>query len=233
MSNAFSPRLDILPPPQIALWPELRQVPAGFALYGGTALALHLAHRESVDFDFFSIKSIDPDNLLASIPFLYGSQVLQKSPNTLEVSIDRSGAIKVSFFGVPTLKRVRPPLICPDNQLPVASLLDLAGTKVSVVQVRSELKDYLDIAAILADGRITLPMALSAGRVIYGEQFNPMISLKALSYFDDGNIRALPRESKALIIDAVQSVDLEHLPPIMSTDHNPLPDTSEPQPGMS
>ena len=53
MSNEFSPRLDILPPPQISLWPELGQVPADFALYGGTALALHLGHRESIDFDFF------------------------------------------------------------------------------------------------------------------------------------------------------------------------------------
>ena len=53
MSNEFSPRLDILPPPQISLWPELGQVPADFALYGGTALALHLGDRESIDFDFF------------------------------------------------------------------------------------------------------------------------------------------------------------------------------------
>ena len=233
MSNPFSPRLDILPPPQIALWPDLKQIPAGFALYGGTALAFHLGHRESVDFDFFSIENIDPDNLLGTIPFLYGTQLLQKAANTLEVSVERGGTVKVSFSGVPSLKSIFRPLVCPDNQLRISSLLDLAGTKVSVIQKRSELKDYLGIAAILADGRITLPMALGAGRAIYGEQFNPLISLKALSYFDDGNVRALPGESKALIMNAVRNVDLRHLPSLLPMDHDPCPSVAGSGPGVT
>lgn len=49
----FTPRLDILPPAQRSLWPHLAQVPGHFVLYGGTAIALHLGHRQSVDFDFF------------------------------------------------------------------------------------------------------------------------------------------------------------------------------------
>jgi hypothetical protein len=223
MSNGFSPRVEILPPPQIALWPELRQVPVHFALYGGTALALQLGHRQSVDFDFFSIKELDPDHLLDTVPFLRGAQVLQMAANTLDVSVDRGGAIKVSFFGLPNLKRILRPLVCPDNQLQVASLLDLAGTKVSVVQKRSELKDYLDVAAILADGRITLPMALSAGKAIYGSQFNPLISLKALSYFDDGNLHDLPAQSRALIDEAVRRVDLQRLPSVLPTNQPARP----------
>lgn len=221
MSNGFSPRVEVLPPPQIALWPELNQVPVHFALYGGTALALHLGHRESIDFDFFSVRGLDPDYLLNTIPFLRGSRVLQKAANTLDVTVDRGGAIKVSFFGLPSLKRILQPVACPDNQLQVASLLDLAGTKVSVVQKRSELKDYLDVAAILADGRITLPMALSAGQAIYGSQFNPLISLKALSYFDDGNLQALPAQSRDLIVDAVRRVDLQRLPSVLPANWTP------------
>ena len=54
MTDGFSPRLDILPAPQLQLWAELGTVPPAFVLYGGTALALHLGHRQSVDFDFFS-----------------------------------------------------------------------------------------------------------------------------------------------------------------------------------
>ena len=78
----FTPRLDILPPPQRLLWDELSAVPHEFTLYGGTALALHLGHREQM-----------------------------------------------------------------------AALLDLAGTKASVVQVRAEAKDYLDLDALFTDGR--------------------------------------------------------------------------------
>lgn len=52
MSDGFQPRLDILPPAQRALWDELGGLPHGFVLYGGTALALRLGHRQSIDFDF-------------------------------------------------------------------------------------------------------------------------------------------------------------------------------------
>jgi len=43
----FKPRLDRLPPPQRRLWAELAALPPEFVLYGGTAIALHLGHRES------------------------------------------------------------------------------------------------------------------------------------------------------------------------------------------
>lgn len=57
----FNPNLSILPPPQLQLWPELDATPEAFTLYGGTALALRLGHRASVDFDFFSNQPFDPD----------------------------------------------------------------------------------------------------------------------------------------------------------------------------
>lgn len=53
----FSPRLDILA--QRRLWAKLSAVPDEFTLYGGTALALHLGHCNSVDFDFFGSRVID------------------------------------------------------------------------------------------------------------------------------------------------------------------------------
>ena len=65
--------------------------------------------------------------------------------------------------------------------------------KGSVVQMRADAKDYTDIDALLADGRIGLPTALASARAIYGSQFNPQITLKALSYFDDGDLPRLPR----------------------------------------
>lgn len=63
MSGILSPRLEILPPAQRALWSRLDEVPPAFALYGGTAIALHLGHRTSVDFDFFAAEAFDPESL--------------------------------------------------------------------------------------------------------------------------------------------------------------------------
>ena len=93
------PRLDILPPPQRQLWPELRATPSRFVLYGGTAIALRLAHRESEDFAFFSAEPFDGDALLAEIPYLDGAQVVQRAPDTLTCLVDRGGPVRVSFFG--------------------------------------------------------------------------------------------------------------------------------------
>ena len=88
--TAFSPRLDVLPEPQRRLWPELRSIPAGFVLYGGTGLALWLGHRSSADFDFFSSDRLDPQALF-KLPFLVDSEVLREEGDALTVTVDRGG----------------------------------------------------------------------------------------------------------------------------------------------
>lgn len=214
MTSGFAPRLGILPQPQRRLWDELSSVPEEFVLYGGTAIALHLGHRESADFDFFGNKPFDPIKLVPAISVLRGAIITQREPNTLACTVDRGGAIKLCFFGVPGIPRLSPPLIASDNGLQVASLLDLAGMKASVVQMRAEAKDYFDIDAMLTDGRIDLPTGLAAAGAIYGPQFNPKSTLKALSYFEDGNLRRLPQPVKDRLARAAREVDLDRLPVI-------------------
>ena len=210
----FSPHLEVLPAAQRQLWVELSAVPDEFTLYGGTALALHLGHRYSVDFNFFGSRVLDLETLENEIPFLAGAQIIQREKNTLSAIVDRGAPVKVSFFGVPKLLRLAQSLIVKDNGLKVASLLDLAGTKASVLQVRAEAKDYIDMDALMHLGRIGLPLALAAAAMLYGSSFNPEITLKALSYFGDGNLRDLPEEMKLRLAAAVQEVDLDHLPTI-------------------
>ncbi len=202
----------MLLPPQRCLWEELIDVPKEFVLYGGTAITLYLGHRPSVDFDFFGNMDLDPDRLIASIPFLAGSLVIQKAKNTLTCIVNRDGPVQVSFFGVPSLPRLVDPVIAPDNKIKIASLIDLAGMKVSVVQKRAEAKDYIDLDALITSGSVDLATALAAGRAIYGRTFNPQITLKALSYFDDGDLKRLPDDMKARLAKAVREIDLDHLP---------------------
>jgi hypothetical protein len=201
----FTPRLDILPPLQRRLWDELADVPPQFVFYGGTAIALHLGHRQSLDFDFFGNRRFDSAKLVSEVPFMANAQITQREP---------TGLVQVSFFGVPELPRLATPHQAPDNRLRVASLLDLAGMQASVVQVRAEAKDYIDIDALMTQGGIDLPTVLAAGRAIYGRQFNPQITLKALSFFDDGDLRQLPAACKERLATAACEVDLERLPDI-------------------
>lgn len=216
MTHQLQPRLDILPPSQRALWPELQQIPAQFTLYGGTAIALRLGHRQSVDFDFFAFENIEPDGLLDSLLLLRDARTLQKDRNTLTVLIGHDEPVKLSFFGVPRLRRLQPPDLA-DNRIGIASLLDLAGCKASVVQVRAEAKDYIDLDTILTGTSIDLARALGAACCIYGSSFNPQITLKALSFFDDGNLGQLPWEARERLAAAARSVDLDSLPTFEST----------------
>lgn len=209
LPKGFIPNLSALPTPQRALWPELAATPEAFTLYGGTALALRFGHRTSIDFDFFSNASFDPDQLTAQVPYLKDAQRVQVAPNTLTCRVDRRGPVLISFFGDLGLGQVAPPEPVRNMRLHVASLLDIAGTKAAVVQKRAEAKDYLDLDALLRQG-IDLPTVLAAGIIVYGRQFNPLITLKALSYFDD--LPALPVEVRERLSNAVKAVDVTHLP---------------------
>jgi hypothetical protein len=208
----FTPHLETLPAAQRRLWLELAEVPGEFVLYGGTALALHLGHRHSVDFDFFGSDPLIHRKLETEVGFLAGARVIQRDINTLSVIVDRDGPVKVSFFGVPKLPRLAPPRMVAENKLKVASLLDLAGTKASVVQVRAEAKDYVDLDALIRLGKIGLPRALAAAQMLYGPTFNPLATLKALSYYGDGNLAALDDEVKQRLVVAARTVDLDSLP---------------------
>jgi hypothetical protein len=214
----LKPRLEILPPSQRRLWDEMRgPIPGGFVLYGGTALALRLGHRASEDFDFFSNQSFLPADLEGRVPFLAGTERIQSSPNTLVSLVDRGGPVKVSFFGGLPLHRVSDPEPAEGNGTLVASLLDLAATKVKVVQDRAEAKDYLDLSRVLEEG-IELSEALGSAQAVYGSAFNPLLSLKALCYFVDGDLPTLSPTVRKRLTTAAQEVNPDRLPEL-----TPLP----------
>ena len=206
----FAPRLDILPPAQRSLWPHLVQVPGHFVLYGGTAIALYLGHRQSVDFDFFSDVDLDDEqknNLLREITWLNGASVLQNEKDTLTVSVDYIGApIKLSFFGGVKNGCVCEPDKTDDDVLCVASMDDLFAHKLKVIHDRAEAKDYQDIAVMLASGQ-SLSRGLAALEALFGSSVPPMVTLKSLAYFNDLNEPwRLTDDMKATITRAISGL---------------------------
>lgn len=202
--DTFTPRLEILPAAQRQLWPELRSIQHhGFVLYGGTAIALRLGHRQSVDFDFFSAQRVDAQRLRAALPFVKAAAVRQESSNTLEV--ETQGGVKVAFFGGLELGRVGRPQRTTDGVLRVASLEDLMATKVKVILQRSEAKDYRDIAAMVRAG-VRLETGLAAAEKMFQPTFPPSESLKALVYFEGGDMARLSVEDRVTLTHAVARV---------------------------
>lgn len=210
MSATFKPRMEILPPAQQRLWRELgATVAMDFVLYGGTAIALRLGHRASVDFDFFSERPLDRQAIHAAFPFMAQSTVLQDERNTLSILAPSGDPnhphVKLSFFGTIAFGRVGVPDKTEDGVLQVASLDDLMATKVKVVLQRAEAKDYRDVAAMLRAGG-SLPKGLAAARVLFAPTFQPSESLKALVYFEDGDLSTLTHDEKKILAQAVSAV---------------------------
>lgn len=153
----------------------------GFVLAGGTAAALQLGHRVSVDFDFFTDHSFTPDKILSAVSGLgLTAAVLQEEPGTLTVSID---GVKVSFFLYPY------PFLEATSTLSgvhVAGLIDIASMKLIAMIQRGAKRDYVDLYFILQD----IPFSRIAAHMMrrYGaDRVNPVVIGKALVYFRDAD----------------------------------------------
>ena len=86
MPQRFDPKFDVLPAAQQQIWNDLPAAPRlGFVLYGGTAIALHLGHRRSIDFDFFRSEPLDKNQIGTEFAFVKGAAVVQDTPNTLVI----------------------------------------------------------------------------------------------------------------------------------------------------
>lgn len=210
MNHTFKPCLDILPPAQKRIWPALRFTrTAGYVLYGGTAVALRCGHRVSVDFDFFSHKPLNKTEIFSEFSFSREATVLQDQPHTLTLLIPTqepdANDVKLSFFGQIGIGRVNTPNVTHDGVLQVASIEDLLATKLKVILQRVEAKDYRDIVALITAGA-GLPAGLAAANAMYGKQFQPMESLKALTFFADGDLDTLTAAEKNFLIKAAGSV---------------------------
>ena len=211
MTEGFEPRLDALGKAQRRVWKELAATPRTFVLYGGTAIALRLGHGQSEDFDFFSNRPFVPQELLDKVSYLKNAQVRQQAPNTLTCRIERGGRVLISYFGGLKLNRAADPETARGGGVRVASLLDLAATKLWAMAGRASLKDYVDMAALMRAG-IELPDALAAARAVYGPRFNPFPSLKALTFFEEGDVQKLGDRDRHLLSNAAREVNANKLP---------------------
>ncbi len=205
MPDSFEPRTEILPKAQQEIWSLLAPAPRlSLVLYGGTAVALHLGHRVSVDFDFFRTEPLNKKVIETSFTFVRNARTIQEDENTLVVIAPmQSGPVKVSFFGGLGMGTINEPLRTNDGTLLVASLEDLLATKLKAIMDRAEAKDYRDISAILSAG-VSLETALGGFAKMYGK--DPGLPLRAMGFFKDGDLPSLPKSDRNILVTARDSV---------------------------
>lgn len=148
-----------------------------FVLVGGTALALQIAHRDSIDLDLFCKKTFDAANLLTDLEKEYNFKQNYISNNTLKGEIE---GVKVDFIAH------QYPNIEADLQIEnirMASLTDISAMKLNAIMSNgTRLKDFIDIAFLATS--LSLDDMQNAYRKKYANS-NPLMIPKALTYFKD------------------------------------------------
>ncbi len=213
--SSFKPHLEVLPVAQKETWPTLGWTIANrFVLYGGTGIALRCGHRASIDFDFFTDQQLNQSTILQELRKSgMAFHVVQDEKNSLTV-VTEPGNVRLSFFGALGMGRVGVPSMTEDGVVLIASPLDLLGTKLKVIMQRAESKDYSDIAQLLRAGP-SLIQGLGAARSLYGSAFAPAECLRALTFFDDGDLARVNAETRNVLrIEAAKASKVFPIPSI-------------------
>jgi len=158
---------------QLQALPELKD----FYLVGGTALALQLGHRNSIDIDLFTNKGFETELLLENLRKKYEVEVTHNFRNTILATINH---IKTDFIShqYPIIK----PIITEEN-ISMLSLEDICAMKLNAISNSGQrLKDFIDIYYLLE--HFSFHQMISFYKEKY-PNFNPVIPCRAITFFDD------------------------------------------------
>ncbi|MCX6735817.1 MAG: nucleotidyl transferase AbiEii/AbiGii toxin family protein [Candidatus Parcubacteria bacterium] len=192
---------EILDEQRRNMLPLFREFKNDFYMAGGTALALQLGHRDSIDFDFFSETPINTQKLFEKIREVFQGHIIaktQEEANTLSVLIDER--IKLSFFSYsyPLLAET-----IDEENFRLASVKDIACMKLSAITGRASNKDYIDLYYILQ----TIP--LSHLLILAEQKFDALdqnLLLKSIIYFEDITVDPiLFKEGKEVSFEVVKT----------------------------
>lgn len=170
---------EILTDAQRNLLPLLRQFRGEFGLVGGTAIALHLGHRQSIDFDLFSEKPLSHAVLREKIvAFEKNIQTIIETPEEYTTLID---GVKITLLHYPF--HLDYPIAWDDiARLP--DLLTLSAMKAYALGRRAKWKDYVDLYFIM-EYRHSLREIVGRANVLFGAEFSEKNFRSQLAYFDD------------------------------------------------
>jgi len=171
---------EILDKKRTTVLPNLKFLKdAGFYLAGGTALALQIKHRVSVDFDFYNQREFDSEALLEDFQETSNKIILiQKAKDTLIVKIR---GIEASLFTY-RYRLIKPTI--ETKFLYLASLEDIAAMKLITIIQRGIKRDFIDFYFLIK--RFGLKKIFQMTQKKY-PPFNKYLGLQAIAYFDDAD----------------------------------------------
>lgn len=166
---------------QFGLLSLVKSFSGDFGLVGGTAIALYLGHRRSIDFDLFSLKEFDNSEIKRKISeFSRIDHVIRDETNQFSSQIK---GVRFTFLSFPY------PIIFSENFeniIKLPDLLTLAAMKAFTLGRRAKWKDYVDLYFVARHHNGIREICEKAREIFRGE-FNEKLFRSQLAYFEDIN----------------------------------------------
>ena len=170
---------EILTKEQKELLPLVKKFYKDFGLVGGTAIALHIGHRESIDFDLFSFEEFKNVNIKKRI--LRSKKIDKVIRDEAEQFTFIINGVLFTFFRYPFKINYKVDF---NQTLKIPSLLSLAAMKMFALGRRAKWKDYVDLYFIIRDFH-SVPEIIEQAKKMFGNEFNEKICREQLAYFKD------------------------------------------------
>lgn len=171
---------EILTQSQRDLFSIIRNFGKEYYLAGGTAVALQIGHRRSIDFDLFSNKRLNTIKIIAVVKQSNCTinATLEETPEELTIVIE---GVKVTFLEYPFSIK---PITMFDDIITMPDLLSLAAMKAYSLGRRSKWKDYIDLYFIIKD-HFSIGNISEKARGIFGGGFNERLFREQLCFYED------------------------------------------------
>ena len=170
---------EVLTEKQISLLPLIKKFSEDFGLVGGTAIALHIGHRESIDFDLFTLNELNIFKIKRKITDGFNIEKMFISEDDEYTVL--IGGVKITFLRYPFKIEFKDKL---DDLIKVADLLTLSAMKAYALGRRAKWKDYVDMYFILKNNHSFAEITKKATE-IFSSEFNEKIFRTQLAYFKD------------------------------------------------
>lgn len=172
---------EILTQNQLELLPLLEDFSKNFGLVGGTAIALHIGHRRSVDFDLFAEKGFNNQSIVRKIERTM--KIDEIIVNKLDELTFMLKGVKFTFFNYPYKISYSKKL---GSFVKMPDLLTLAATKAFALGMRAKWKNYVDLYFIIKD-YYSIGEISEKCKKIFGRHFNGRLFREQLVYFEGIN----------------------------------------------
>lgn len=163
-----------------------------FYLAGGTALALQIGHRHSVDLDFFSEKKFSVKRIVRDLSDV--DPVTITFEDTESISVELGGA-KLSFLYYPY--RLLFPFVLWNGYGKLADVRDIACMKIDAIASRGTKRDFVDLYYLLS--RFSFgELLMFFGKKYENVNYNTLHIMKSMAYFADAEDEAMPKQTKPI-----------------------------------